>query len=607
MLHPAGDLDNSSDLELTREHDQLPRVEEYKASIAYRPKSKGLRRPDPDAHIGYFNKKSNDDFINDVGEEDEDLIIQVPEFQPKQSGRSQAYTCSPCFWKVCGISSFLMLTAVALTIAYFLNLGDDNHDFWHFLHGETDTFKQVKHYVTNVAALSHIDTFSENSDTPQYYAAQWMAHGDGLKIPVPKVPDDAYDERYALAVFYFSLGGRGWTHQLNFLSDNHICAWYEEFQVVNGKDEDLDQKYKIWGIHRCKRDDDGERYAHTIYMRTSEFFHYFCQFCFFSSKPFQICLSLLSSAANGLNGTIPNEIRGLRHLEYLDIESNPGISGALPLGMRMMESLSTLRLQCCNIGNGPIPSWISELVSLEYLGLGRNAFNGILPSEIGKLTKLELLGLDFNQISGQLDSLKPLSRLKSLYLDNNLLSGSITDSLMCSWPILEELDISGNVLTGELPSDIFNHLNNEQLQLVDLHSNMLAGSLPTVVENNDKLQFLALQENQLEGSIPEGLANLKVLKHLDLSINSFEGYLPASLSFMTNLEYIFLGQNSFDNNTIPFSIIQLTNLRELSMKKSNLGGTIPDSLFHYLTKLDFVDFRKYQHFIPILTLTFTCV
>ena len=96
--------------------------------------------------------------------------------------------------------------------------------------------------------------------TPQYLAAQWIAHGDPLNMPVPLLKDVQYSERYIMAVLFFAFGGTEWTHQYNFLSGDHICTWFQEFTLQDGSSV-------LYGIHRCREGDNDELYPHSVFMR----------------------------------------------------------------------------------------------------------------------------------------------------------------------------------------------------------------------------------------------------------------------------------------------------------------------------------------------------
>ena len=67
------------------------------------------------------------------------------------------------------------------------------------------------------------------------------------------------------------------------------------------------------------------------------------------------------------------------------------------------------------------------------------------------------------------------------------------------------LGLSGNQLSGTIPSSLGNLAN---LQDLDLSANQLSGSIPSSLGNLASLQYLGLEENQLSGSIPSSLGNL---------------------------------------------------------------------------------------------------
>lgn len=87
-----------------------------------------------------------------------------------------------------------------------------------------------------------------------------------MQLPVPTTADGTYTERYVLAVFFFALGGQSWQHQINFLNGDHICTWFQEFKRsgANGEEQPV-----LFGLHGCKKNDDGDLVPSHIYIRTS--------------------------------------------------------------------------------------------------------------------------------------------------------------------------------------------------------------------------------------------------------------------------------------------------------------------------------------------------
>ena len=81
---------------------------------------------------------------------------------------------------------------------------------------------------------------------------------------------------------------------------------------------------------------------------------------------------------------------------------------------------------------------------------------------------------------------------------------------------LEELNLSGNKLTGALPAEIRNLQN---LKALNVSGNQMTG-VPAEVGQLQNLEVLDLSNNQLTG-LPYELGNLKNLKTLNISGNNY--------------------------------------------------------------------------------------
>ena len=190
-------------------------------------------------------------------------------------------------------------------------------------------------------------------------------------------------------------------------------------------------------------------------------------------------------------------------------------------------------------------------------------------------------------LSADLNQFETLTNLRYLYLESNIIQGSLTSSLLSSWNDMIELDISENYLSSTLPADIF---SPESLRLTDLHGNRITGSIPEVSKRGrNQSKFLALHENELEHVIPKSIGLLQTLTHLDLSMNRLASTLPSTMGSMLHLEYLSLGSNSFNRSPIPTWLRGLTNLEQLILVDSRLQKTIPDFFGNYLSNLMHID------------------
>ncbi|RVW59894.1 Receptor kinase-like protein Xa21 [Vitis vinifera] len=105
---------------------------------------------------------------------------------------------------------------------------------------------------------------------------------------------------------------------------------------------------------------------------------------------------------------------------------------------------------------------------------------------------------------------------------------------------LEELDLSKNQFSGNIPSTI--SLLQNLLQLYLSH-NRLQGRIPPNFDDLVSLEYLDLSGNNLSGFIPKSLEALKYLKYLNVSFNKLQGEIPnggpfanfTAESFISNL------------------------------------------------------------------------
>ncbi|KAL7137955.1 hypothetical protein ABFS83_10G130200 [Erythranthe nasuta] len=300
-------------------------------------------------------------------------------------------------------------------------------------------------------------------------------------------------------------------------------------------------------------------------------------------------LKELSLSSNLLEGNIPSEVGFLPRLVYLDLGSNK-LFGKIPSSIfcnNISSSLQYLDLSNNSLsGEIPLNTENSDqcgLRELKYLLLWSNRLVGKVPFALSNSSKLEWLDLETNLFTGELpsDILSHMPNLKFLYLSYNHFSSHNDNTnlkpffaSLANSSNLQEIDLAGNYLGGELPS-IIGHLSS--LEQINLDTNLIYGPIPPQISNIVNLTLLNLSSNLFNGSIPSQLCHMAKLERLYLSNNSLSGEIPASFGDMPHLGLLDLSKNKL-SGTIPDSFANLVQLRRLLLYENELSGNIPTSL-----------------------------
>ncbi|KAJ4797330.1 receptor like protein 53 [Rhynchospora pubera] len=172
--------------------------------------------------------------------------------------------------------------------------------------------------------------------------------------------------------------------------------------------------------------------------------------------------------------------------------------------------------------NGSIPQFICQLKHLQFLDLSRNFLVGNIPncgrnnpypnrknySRLGSSTNrnlvetLSYLLLGYNNLSGKFPKyLKHFNSLITLNLENNNFFGSIPPWIVKKLPFLRLLLLGSNRFNGTIPDQLF---QLEQLQILDLSNNILNGIIPC------SIKFLKLMTVKDVINIGRGASNLTI-------------------------------------------------------------------------------------------------
>ena len=273
--------------------------------------------------------------------------------------------------------------------------------------------------------------------------------------------------------------------------------------------------------------------------------------------------------SNLLEGTIPRENVGFQYITYLDI------------GLNFIEST--------------IPYWVCNITFLDYFYVDKNYLTGTIPKGMGYHGRqLQILYLEDNMLSGTIPmSLTELKSLKELKLQSNQLTGSIPHELIYL-PVLSLFMAYSNNLVGPLPP----FFAPSMLEVVDVASNHLTGTIPFSMFMIDSLESVILADNCFHGTLNDEICYADNLINLVLDgmgtatgcqrklfpglpfLTSFAeernsyGTLPSCIWSMTNLAALYLSANEIIG-TLPSLATITPNLRYLSLAGNLLTGTLP--------------------------------
>ncbi|KAE8705510.1 putative LRR receptor-like serine/threonine-protein kinase [Hibiscus syriacus] len=284
-------------------------------------------------------------------------------------------------------------------------------------------------------------------------------------------------------------------------------------------------------------------------------------------------LEFLILAYNQFTGDIPFEYGDLSNLQVLDLSFN-GLSGSIPASLGNLRSLLWLML-ANNSLTGEIPLELGNCTSLLWLNLANNQLSGKFPldlTNIGRnpnptfesnrkrklmnvgptecLVAKRLLNMDYSPLRF-VYTIFTMKTCRSIW--DRLLKGygffqiCAGGSLVREYMVSGFLQLSGNQITGDIPSDIG---EMQHLSVLDFGSNEFSGEMPIELE---KLSLLVLNVsgNRFSGRIPTEIGNIKCLQDLDLSQNNFSGIFPEELSKLTDLSNFNISFNPFIAGRIP--------------------------------------------------------
>ncbi|KAJ4964088.1 hypothetical protein NE237_024027 [Protea cynaroides] len=233
--------------------------------------------------------------------------------------------------------------------------------------------------------------------------------------------------------------------------------------------------------------------------------------------------------------------------------------------------------------------WDIQVPFCNYTGVGCNdhgdvvkldvsnwSLTGNLPTNLcSYLPQLRILRLGQNNLHGEFPAtIINCSLLEELNISGSVLTGTLPDfSPMAS---LRLLDLSYNSFTGLFPISVFNLTNLEVLSFIE-NERFTWWQLPEDLSRLTKLKSMILSTAIIHGKIPASIGNMTSLVDLELSGNYLVGQIPVEIGKLKNLQQLELYYNLLVGE-IPFELGNLTQLIDLDLSVNLLNGKIPESL-----------------------------
>jgi hypothetical protein len=250
--------------------------------------------------------------------------------------------------------------------------------------------------------------------------------------------------------------------------------------------------------------------------------------------------------------------------------------------------------------NGSIPNSFKNLKNLEYFIVRNNSLSATIPS--GMINpRLQIFDVGYNKLTGPIPSYLGLPyRLVTFYACNNRLTQSFPFNAFYLAVSLVYLDINNNQMTGDVAYDLnMTNLQLSKLEQIDISNNFFTGELPAIVFELPKLVIFNAGGNCIKGKLPNNLCNSTILSTLILNglysasvcrklifpniIFNFKTYfstanviedIPDCIYNMTSLNTLFLSGNGI-TGTLSKDIVFSPNLQNLVLSNNRIEGEIP--------------------------------
>lgn len=294
-------------------------------------------------------------------------------------------------------------------------------------------------------------------------------------------------------------------------------------------------------------------------------------------------ITQLDLSSNSFQGPLPQWICNLRSLEFLDL-SNNRFSGSIPQCLRdLTVSLEELLMSNNNL-SGTLPDIFVNAPNFKVLDVSHNRLEGKLPKSLINCSLLQMVNVRSNKLKDEYPFwLGSLQSLNVLILRSNQFYGQLYHShASIGFQNLRVIDISHNSFTGSLPSFYFSSWHNMVTSVQQAYDDETLGSPRFGIDYHNSMEMVH------KGVDTEFERIRRDFRAIDFSRNAFFGNIPESIGLLKELRVLNLSGNQFTNN-IPQSLANLKNLEALDVSRNKLSGQIPRDLgsLSFLSVMDF--------------------
>lgn len=530
--------------------------------------------------------------IGPSGMDDVSVHDQLPSVEEHKASQQVGGTATPYYRKI-SIAVALGIIMASIMITIGIVIGRDSvktpspsNESVNERNTDPQRVSDMMTMITNMGWTEPNFNWGENIASPQNKAVNWLATKDLLQLNVD--PTEEFMYRYALATIYFAFNGNDWLYDLEWLSINNVCEWKKDFETKDGIPIEIGVSCHDGGhvkeIFLPKMNLIGTipyEIGLLLDLEDLNLFGNHLRGNLPDSMKHLKSLEILTLHGNGIGGTLPQWITSFTNLKTLNLAENK-FNGNLPTGMGVaMSSLETLVLENNQFSGRLSP--LENSTSLTALYIGNNKFDGAISTELlQSWSNLQILDASQNDLSGSLpEFLFATDTLLVVDLHANSFSGRLP-TLVEEGCSIEFLALQRNQLTGTISRQL-DHLT--RLAHLDLSENLFSGTMPRF-ETMKSLKYLYLAFNLefSKGPIPVSYATLPHLVDLSLQATSRTGTIPYQFEALEELVLFDLNDNIL-SGSIPHQIGEMTSLQHLLLKDNVLNGTIP-ATFQGLTRLN---------------------